>query len=167
MSRVFWVAVGAVGGVVAYRKGTQAVARARELGPLGTAQVAAQATSTLASRTAHGLGRLKDLQARREGRLVIGSAEEVPPGPSPVERPVPGDWVAAPSHPADHASHRGASRSTPRTSRPRAHGTSGAQAPAPSARTADAPRSAGATPTADAPPSAGATRTPTATRDEA
>jgi hypothetical protein len=68
MSRVFWVAVGAVGGIVAYRKGTQAAARAKELGPLGTAQVAAQATSRLAGRTAHGLGRLNDIKARREGR---------------------------------------------------------------------------------------------------
>ena len=77
MSRVFWVAVGAVGGIVAYRRGTQAAARARELGPLGTAQVTAQAASRLAGRTAHGLGRLNDLKARREGRLVIGSADEV------------------------------------------------------------------------------------------
>jgi hypothetical protein len=78
MSRAFWMAVGAVGGIVAYRKGIEAAARARELGPLGTAQVAASATGRLATRTAHGLGRLNDLKARREGRLVIGSAEEVP-----------------------------------------------------------------------------------------
>jgi hypothetical protein len=78
MSRAFWMAVGAVGGIVAYRKGVEAAARARELGPLGTAQVAAAATGRLATRTAHGLGRLNDLKARREGRLVIGSAEEVP-----------------------------------------------------------------------------------------
>jgi hypothetical protein len=77
MSRTFWLAVGAVGGIVAYRKTTEAAARAKELGALGTAQAAAQTTSRLASRTAHGLGRLNDLKARREGRLVIGSAEEV------------------------------------------------------------------------------------------
>jgi hypothetical protein len=65
MSRVFWVAVGAVGGIAAYRRGTRAAARARELGPLGTAQVAAQATSRLAGRTANGLGRLQDVKARR------------------------------------------------------------------------------------------------------
>lgn len=76
MGRVFWMAVGAVGGIVAYRKGTEAAARAKELGPLGSAQVAAQATSRLAGRTAHGLGRLNDLKSRREGRLVLGSVEE-------------------------------------------------------------------------------------------
>ncbi len=115
MSRVFWMAVGAVGGVMAYRKGTQAVARARELGPLGTAQVAAQATSSLAGRTANGLGRLKDLQARRQGRLVVGSAQEVS-APAAAQHPVPADWV--PGH--DPATGRRRSeRATSRTRRPR------------------------------------------------
>ena len=83
--------VGAVGGVVAYRKGTQAAARAKELGPLGSAQVAAQATSKLAGRTASGLGRLQDVKARREGRLLTGTAQEVTSGP------LPDDWVPAPA----------------------------------------------------------------------
>ena len=82
--------VGAVGGVVAYRKGTQAAARAKELGPLGSAQVAAQTTSKLAGRTANGLGRLADAKARREGRLLTGTAQEVTSGP------LPDDWVPAP-----------------------------------------------------------------------
>jgi hypothetical protein len=90
MSRTFWMVVGAVGGVVAYRKGTQAAARARELGPLGSAQVAAQATSKLAGRTASGLGRLQDAKARREGRLLTGTAQEVTAGPPPE------GWVPAP-----------------------------------------------------------------------
>ena len=85
------MAVGAVGGVVAYRKGTQAAARARELGPLGSAQVAAQTTSKLAGRTASGLGRLQDAKARREGRLLTGTAQEVSAGPPPE------GWVPAPS----------------------------------------------------------------------
>lgn len=89
MSRMFWVVVGAAGGIVAYRRGTRAAARAKELGPLGTAQVAAAATSRLAGRTANGLGHLSDLKARREGRLVVGSAEEA----TPIEPPVPADWV--------------------------------------------------------------------------
>ncbi|HSO03789.1 MAG TPA: hypothetical protein VLQ92_04855 [Candidatus Limnocylindrales bacterium] len=91
MSRTFWMVVGAVGGVVAYRKGTQAAVRAKELGPLGSAQVAAQATSKLAGRTAHGLGRLQDVKARREGRLLTGTAEEVPSALPPA------DWVPAPA----------------------------------------------------------------------
>ncbi len=82
--------VGAVGGVVAYRKGTQAAARAKELGPLGSAQVAAQTTSKLAGKTANGLGRLADVKARRDGRLLTGTAQEVTSGP------LPDDWVPAP-----------------------------------------------------------------------
>jgi hypothetical protein len=96
MSRVFWVAVGAVGGVAAYRRGTRAVHRARELGPLGSAQVAAATTSRLAARTAHGLGRLQDVRAQREGRLVLGSAEEVAVARSGVVPPVDDEWVPVP-----------------------------------------------------------------------
>jgi hypothetical protein len=136
MSRVFWMAVGAVGGVAAYRRGTRAVHRARELGPLGTAQVAAATTSKLAGRTAAGLGRLQDVKAQREGRLVLGSAEEVlvaPPAPPPVPRD-DDDWVPVPTRrPASGASaappvaptiaptraSAAGSASTARTTRPR------------------------------------------------
>jgi hypothetical protein len=111
MSRVFWVAVGAVGGIAAYRRGTRAAARARELGPLGTAQVAAQATSRLAGRTATGLGRLQDLKARREGRLVIGSAEDVT-AVSRTTGVVPDDWVPAPASRPEAAVADGQARST-------------------------------------------------------
>lgn len=101
MSRTFWVVVGAIGGIAAYRKGTQAVQHAKELGPLGTAQVAAQATSSLAGRTANGLGRLRELKARREGRLLIGSAQDVPaPAGAGTAAPgsaVPEGWVPAPA----------------------------------------------------------------------
>lgn len=82
--------VGAVGGIVAYRKGTQTAARAKELGPLGSAQVAAQTTSKLAGRTAHGIGRLADAKSRRDGRLLTGTVQEVPTALPPA------DWVPAP-----------------------------------------------------------------------
>ena len=68
--------------------------RAKELGPLGSAQVAAQTTSKLAGKTANGLGRLQDVKARREGRLLTGTAQEVTSGPPPE------DWVPAPTKPA-------------------------------------------------------------------
>ena len=87
MSRTFWLLVGAVGGVVVYRKGTQTANRAKELGPLGSAQVAASATGRLAGRTATGLGRLQDLKARREGKLLTGTAEQI------AAEPVPVGWV--------------------------------------------------------------------------
>ena len=96
MSRVFWMVVGAAGGVMAYRKGTQAAHRARELGPLGTAQVAAHATSRLAGRTAQGLGRLQDIKAQREGRLVIGSAEEVSVVRPPSLLVADDEWIPVP-----------------------------------------------------------------------
>ncbi len=101
MSRTFWLLVGAVGGVVVYRKGTQTATRAKELGPLGSAQVAAGATGRLASRTANGLGRLADVKARREGKLLTGTAEQV------AAEPVPVGWV-----PVDDA------RTTPTSGRP-------------------------------------------------
>lgn len=128
MSRVFWMVVGAAGGVVAYRKGTQAVQRAKELGPLGTAQVAAATTSRLAGRTAQGLGRLNDLKAQREGRLVIGSAEEVAAirtGPTAVVTddewvPVPGSRTAPTTAPTAAAPRSGAPTSTSGGTRPAA-----------------------------------------------
>ena len=137
MSRVFWMVVGAAGGVVAYRRGTQAVARARELGPLGTAAVAAQATSRLAGRTAHGLGRLQSIKDQRDGRLVIGSAQdvtEVRTGAVAIDEewnPVPDGRPRAPQAPRSSAREHSAPapatntgpaghpRSTPRTTRAR------------------------------------------------
>jgi hypothetical protein len=128
MSRVFWMAVGAVGGVAAYRKGTRAVHRARELGPLGTAQVAAATTSKLAGRTAHGLGRLQDIKAQREGRLVLGSAETV----APVSHPTPvadaEEWAPVPSRRAPAA---GAAPVAPTIAPPRAAPTGAPSATAP------------------------------------
>jgi len=97
MSRTFWVVVGAVGGVVAYRKGTHAARRAKELGPMGSAQVAASATSRMAGRTANGLGRLQEIKARREGRLLTGEVQEGALNPPPVgwvPAPIPGEPVA-------------------------------------------------------------------------
>ncbi len=112
MSRTFWVMVGAVGGVVAYRRGTRAVARARELGPMGSAQVAAQATSRLAARTANGLGHLQELKARREGRLVTGTAQPI------TAPPPPDDWVAVPERGAqDHRAEAAGRQPTGPTNR--------------------------------------------------
>ena len=110
MSRTFWLLVGAVGGVVAYRKGTQTAARAKKLGPLGSAQVAASTTGRLASRTANGLGRLQDVKARREGKLLTGTAEEI------AAEPVSAEWVPVdPSEPGP-GSGRAAPSTSPQTS---------------------------------------------------
>ena len=98
MSRTFWMVVGAVGGVVAYRKGTRAASRAKELGPMGSAQVAASATSRLAGRTANGLGRLQEIKARRQGRLLDGEVQDETIDPLPIDwvpAPIPGDPAVA------------------------------------------------------------------------
>lgn len=113
MNRTFWVTLGAIGGIVAYRRGARAVHRAQELGPLGSAQVAAQATSTLADRAARGLGRLRQLQERRAGRLVIGTAQDatadaaVAPGSggadaAPATSTIPRGWVPVPAARRSH-----------------------------------------------------------------
>ena len=120
MSRVFWMAVGAVGGVVAYRKGTQAMEQARELGPLGSARAVASATSRLAGRTAHGLSRLENVRDRRAGRLVIGSVEDdAPNGPAGASwrsvDAVPAGWV-----PAEQAGGAPAGTAAGATARPAA-----------------------------------------------
>lgn len=52
MSRVVWVAVGAVGGVIAYRKGQRVADSARERSFLGNIQAVAGATATFANGTA-------------------------------------------------------------------------------------------------------------------
>ena len=44
MSRLFWIAVGAAGGIWAYRRGQQVVADARERGVVLTAQQVALST---------------------------------------------------------------------------------------------------------------------------
>lgn len=51
MSRTFWVAVGAVGGVYAYRRGQRAAAEARERGLVGNVQAAAGAAVSIANGT--------------------------------------------------------------------------------------------------------------------
>ncbi|MGB7982228.1 MAG: hypothetical protein WCF36_15720 [Candidatus Nanopelagicales bacterium] len=121
MSRTFWAAVGAVGGVIAYRKATQAAHRAKELGPLGSAQVAAQATSRMAGRTAHSLGRLQEVKARREGRLLRGQAQELDLVPAPQQAtgpaagPVPDGWVPAPGPGAHLGAEPGRAATAPTT----------------------------------------------------
>ncbi len=59
MSRVFWLGVGAVGGVVVYRRSQRALDRAKERGFIGNVQIAAEATSAVAQ----GVGRVVALGA--------------------------------------------------------------------------------------------------------
>lgn len=50
MSRIVWMAVGAVGGIVAYRKGTQMLADAKARGVIGNVNAATTTATTIASR---------------------------------------------------------------------------------------------------------------------
>ncbi len=59
MSRVFWLGVGAVGGVVVYRRGLRVFDEAKARGFVGNLQVAADATSAVAQ----GVGRVVALGA--------------------------------------------------------------------------------------------------------
>lgn len=51
MARLFWVAVGAAGGIYAYRKGEQAADAVRARGVAGTAQIVALGALQALSRT--------------------------------------------------------------------------------------------------------------------
>lgn len=71
MSRTFWVAVGAVGGVYAYRRGQRAAAEARARGLVGNVQAAAGAAASIANGTSklvalagqnNGYGQAQDAQ---------------------------------------------------------------------------------------------------------
>jgi hypothetical protein len=110
MNRTFWMAVGAVGGITAYRKGVQVTNRARELGPLGSAQAIAAGTSRVANRTANGLGRLVEARERRAGRLISATAQEV--SGLPAAEPIPPGWSAVPE---DLSGRPAASRTAPNT----------------------------------------------------
>jgi hypothetical protein len=107
MNRTFWMAVGAVGGITAYRKGVQVTNRARELGPLGSAQAIAAGTSRAANRTANGLGRLVEARERRAGRLLSATAQDV--SELAAAEPIPPGWSAVP----DDLSGRPGTRTTP------------------------------------------------------
>ena len=51
MGRAVWMAVGAVSGIYAYRKGTRAIDGARERGFVGNVQIAANGVATVAGGT--------------------------------------------------------------------------------------------------------------------
>lgn len=70
MSRTFWIAVGAVGGVVAYRRGQRAIEDARARGLVGNVQAAAGTASAVAQ----GTSRLLSLAAPAGS---VASREEV------------------------------------------------------------------------------------------
>ncbi len=86
MSRTFWVAVGAVGGIYAYRRGQRAVTDAKERGFVGNVQVA---SDTVAS-VAQGASKLASLAAGQHRPVVVQyeALSELPEGVqvTPVRR---------------------------------------------------------------------------------
>lgn len=82
MARLFWIGVGAVGGVYAYRKGEQAVDTVREQGVIGTAQiVAAAAVQSAAVLRAQPADAVAQPRGLRVGRFRITRADEPAPAP--------------------------------------------------------------------------------------
>ena len=67
MSRTFWVAIGAIGGVYAYRRGQRAVDNARERGLVGNVHVAAETVGSVAA----GAGRLVALAGGQSADPVV------------------------------------------------------------------------------------------------
>jgi len=86
MSRTFWVAVGAVGGIYAYRRGQRAVTDAKDRGFVGNVQLA---TDTVAS-VAQGASKLVSVAAGQHRPVVVEyeSLSQVPAGVqiTPVRR---------------------------------------------------------------------------------
>jgi len=79
MSRTFWVAVGAVGGIYAYRRGQRAVTDAKERGFVGNVQAA---TDTVTS-VAQGASKLVSI-ASGQPRPVVVEYESLSQLPSSV-----------------------------------------------------------------------------------
>lgn len=71
MRRTFWVAVGAAGGVLAYRRGQQLLQDAREKGVVGSVQAASGSAASLATQA-------RGLMAALGG---TGQVEESAPAP--------------------------------------------------------------------------------------
>ena len=67
MSRTFWVAVGAVGGIYAYRRGQRALDNAKERGFVGNVQVAAEAAASVSG----GVARLVALATTPNNAVVV------------------------------------------------------------------------------------------------
>lgn len=67
MSRTFWVAVGAIGGIYAYRRGQRAVDNAKERGLVGNVQYAAETAQSVSG----GVARLLALATPTPTNAVI------------------------------------------------------------------------------------------------
>jgi hypothetical protein len=86
MSRTFWVAVGAVGGIYAYRRGQRAVTDAKDRGFVGNVQVAADTVTSVAQ----GASKLVSIASGQHRPVVVEyeSLSQLPPSVAvtPVRR---------------------------------------------------------------------------------
>lgn len=69
MRRLFWVAVGAAGGIWAYQRGTAALENARERGVMGNVAVATATASKVATTATHVVALAADQGARLAARV--------------------------------------------------------------------------------------------------
>jgi len=75
MRRLVWVAVGAVGGIYAYRRGSALVAEARERGVVLTAQQAALAAMSTVASARELAGRMNTARTEQTtGTVIKGQA---------------------------------------------------------------------------------------------
>lgn len=82
MARVFWVAVGAAAGVWAYRRGSDAIAAARERSALENLQVASQTATKVAATSAKVVA-----AAGAQGAKVAARLSPPAQGPPPEDGP--------------------------------------------------------------------------------
>lgn len=95
MSRTFWVAVGATGGIIAYRRGNAAVERAKERTKTENLRAAARAVSTGARRTAHVAAFVAG--ERRDPRVVEASVQRISVEQAPLRTVPSGARVMSPA----------------------------------------------------------------------
>lgn len=87
VARVFWVAVGAAAGVWAYRRGSEAVAAARERSALENLQVASQTATRLAATGAKVVAVAGAQGAKVAARLSPAPQDARPPSEKDARRP--------------------------------------------------------------------------------
>lgn len=86
MRRLFWVAVGAAGGIWAYRRGGEALENARERGVVGNITWATATAGRVAGTATKVMALAAEQGARTAGRLT----ERAPQAPDETARPTAG-----------------------------------------------------------------------------
>lgn len=76
MSRIVWIAVGAAGGIVAYKKAVQVIEEARNRTLVGNMNAAANTASTVVSNVREIVTGPSQQRRRQEGEVPAGSLDQ-------------------------------------------------------------------------------------------